>query len=129
MNFLQKLFPIHYNFLSGFSSQLYVTRDFYFTRLPILTSSQPKNWLNLESITAHKRLRHTSMSSMTATNMSYIYSLPTLHKKWSFPLRISSVNVAKSVVSCLIWSHLLKKSLMESFIFCTEQLVHNCTVN
>ena len=33
-----------------------------------------------------------------------------LHKKWSFPLRISSVNVTKS--------HLLKKSLMENFIFC-----------
>ena len=31
-----------------------------------------------------------------------------LHKKWSFPLRISSVNVTK---------HLLKKSLMENFIF------------
>ena len=33
-----------------------------------------------------------------------------LHKKWSFPLRISSVKVAKS--------YLLKKSLMENFIFC-----------
>ena len=35
----------------------------------------------------------------------------TQHKKWSFPLRISSVNLQ-------IWSHLLKKSLMENFIFC-----------
>ena len=33
----------------------------------------------------------------------------TLHKKWSFPLKTFSVNV--------IWSHLLKKSLMENFIF------------
>ena len=33
----------------------------------------------------------------------------TLHKKWSFPLKISSVNVT---------SRLLKKSLMENFIFC-----------
>ena len=24
----------------------------------------------------------------------------TLHKKWSFPLRISSVNVTKSAISC-----------------------------
>ena len=32
-------------------------------------------------------------------------------KKWSFPLKISSVNVTK-------WSHLLKKPLMENFIFC-----------
>ena len=36
----------------------------------------------------------------------------TLHKKWSFPLRISSVNVTKSQ------SHLLKKSVMENLIFC-----------
>ena len=42
-----------------------------------------------------------------------------LHKKWSFPLRISSVNVAKSAGNCGFWSHLLKKSLMESFGFCT----------
>ena len=28
------------------------------------------------------------------------FVLGTLHKKWSFPLRISSVNVTKSVVSC-----------------------------
>ena len=26
--------------------------------------------------------------------------MPTLHKKWNLPLRISSVNVAKSAVSC-----------------------------
>ena len=37
-------------------------------------------------------------------------ALPTLHlhKKWSFPLRISSVKLR-------IWSHLLKKSLKENF--------------
>ena len=38
------------------------------------------------------------------------------YKKWSFPLRISSLNVTKSAVS---FSHLLKKSLMENFMFCT----------
>ena len=35
----------------------------------------------------------------------------TMHKKWSFPLWISTVNLR-------IWSYLLKKSLMENFIFC-----------
>ena len=40
-----------------------------------------------------------------------------LHKKWSFPLRISSVNVIKSR-KLRIWSHLLKKPLLENFIFC-----------
>ena len=48
-------------------------------------------------------------------------------KKWSFPLRISTVNVTTSTVyskydqirSFLrICSHLLKKSLIENFIFC-----------
>ena len=41
-----------------------------------------------------------------------------LHKKWSFPLRISSVNVTKSAGFLRIWSHLLKKSLIENNIFC-----------
>ena len=39
--------------------------------------------------------------------------------EWSFPLRISSVNVIKSPRN-YGWSYLLKKSLMENFIFfCT----------
>ena len=43
----------------------------------------------------------------------------TLHKKWSFPLRISSVNVIKSAGNGRnLKSHLLKKSLMENVIFC-----------
>ena len=44
----------------------------------------------------------------------------TLYKKWSFPLRISSVNVTKSAISfgfLWIWWHLLKKYLLENFIF------------
>ena len=41
-----------------------------------------------------------------------------LHKKWSFPLKISTVNATKSAGNCgWIWSHLPKKSLMERFIF------------
>ena len=39
-------------------------------------------------------------------------------QKWSFPSRTSSLNVTKSAVSLRIWSHLLKKSLKENFIFC-----------
>ena len=45
--------------------------------------------------------------------------LPHCHctKKWSFPFRISSVNVTKCAGN-RIWSHLLKNSLMENLIFC-----------
>ena len=39
---------------------------------------------------------------------------PAVNKKWSFPLRISSVNFFSFL---RIWSHLLKKPLMENFIF------------
>ena len=39
-----------------------------------------------------------------------------LHKKWSFPLRISSVNVTESAF-LRICAHLLKKSLIKNFIF------------
>ena len=41
-----------------------------------------------------------------------------LHKKWSLPLKISSVNLTKFAVFLQICSHLLKKSLMENFISC-----------
>ena len=40
----------------------------------------------------------------------------TLHKKWSFLLRIASVNVTKSA-DLRIWSHLLKKSVMVNSFF------------
>ena len=47
-----------------------------------------------------------------------------LHKKWSFPLRVSSViNVTKSAEKCG-FGQLLKKSIMENFIFCTLILKH-----
>ena len=48
-------------------------------------------------------------------------SYATLHKKWSFPLRISSVNVTKSTVSFGFGYILLKKSLMANFISCAVQ--------
>ena len=66
--------------------------------LPIWSKKQicayPKNWTYLK-----------------------VYAHPTLDKKWSFPLRISSVNVTKSAVSCGLWLQLLKKSLMEKLDF------------
>ena len=48
--------------------------------------------------------------SLELRHFNFEVSLFTLHKKWGFLLRISSVNV--------IWSHLLKKSLIENLIFC-----------
>ena len=46
----------------------------------------------------------------------------TLRWKWSFPLRISSV---KQICKKLwIWSHILKKSLMENFIFCAVSVLY-----
>ena len=45
-----------------------------------------------------------------------------LHKNWSFPLRISPVNVTNSA----IWSDLLKKLLMENLIFCAVVRIWNC---
>ena len=54
-------------------------------------------------------------------------TLVPLQKKRSFPLSISSVNVTKSAIVLRIWSHLLKKFLMENFIFCAMFVVfRNC---
>ena len=50
-----------------------------------------------------------------ALQVMHIVAMHTLRKKLSFPLRIFSVNMTKSAVS---WSHLLKKSFAESFMFC-----------
>ena len=49
-----------------------------------------------------------------------------LHKNWSFPLRISSVNVTKCAVSCTVYSNLQKKFLMENFIFCAGLCIFLC---
>ena len=56
-------------------------------------------------------------------NITFLRAIMFRHctKKWSFPLKILSVTVTKSAGNCgklLIRSHLLKKSLMENFIFC-----------
>ena len=78
---------------------------------------------NLSVATCPVQERH----SLTLRNY-YLYdpSWLTLHKKWSFPLRISSVNRnCRNRRKLQIWSHLLKKFLMENFIFCavlTDQL-------
>ena len=41
-------------------------------------------------------------------------------KKWSFPLRIKCDKICRKL---RIWSHLLKKSLTENFIFCAVKLM------
>ena len=43
-----------------------------------------------------------------------IIGLESQHKKWSLQLWISSVNVTQSASSLRIWSHLLRKSVMEN---------------
>ena len=53
------------------------------------------------------------LSKICGGDSSYM----SLYKKWSFPLRISSVNVTKSAGNCG-WPHLLKKTLIVNFIFC-----------
>ena len=40
-------------------------------------------------------------------------------QKMNFSIKFSSVNVTKSAGFLQIWSHLLKKSSMKNFIFCT----------
>ena len=58
-------------------------------------------------------MRDLLLTSGTKGLKNILLLLP-FHKNWSFPLRISSVNVTK----LRIWSNLLKKSLTENFMFC-----------
>ena len=69
-------------------------------------------WWSLQIEKLHHR--HLSMTFRFCIGL-WSCAYTSLHKKWSFPLRVSSVNVTKT----WIWSHLLNKSLMENFIFCT----------
>ena len=47
------------------------------------------------------------------------FLLISLHKKWSFPLKISSAKVPADLAAFTgIWPHLLKKSLMKTSFFC-----------
>ena len=43
--------------------------------------------------------------------------------KMNYPLSVSSVNATKSTENLRIWSQLLKKPLMENFIFCAVKIV------
>ena len=59
----------------------------------------------ITTVTCHSKHRHTNKNKLILRNYRWngeIFVHASLHKKWSFPLRI--------------WSDLLKKSLMESFI-------------
>ena len=43
-----------------------------------------------------------SLLNRRYTEISCLFAMITLHKKWCFPLRISAVNVTKSAVSCRV---------------------------
>ena len=73
--------------------------------------------LHLRYLTGVKHWLHLCLSQVWGWYVNLILTIR-LHKKWSFPLRISSVNVTKSARKLWIFSNLLKKSLMENFIFC-----------
>ena len=71
-----------------------------------------------------------SIGLIMMTHRKYLVkkSQHSLHKKWIFPLRISSVNVTKSGKSDKKF-FCLKKSLMENFTFCAvmaEGIVGSC---
>ena len=49
---------------------------------------------------SNKNSKFESETTTVGLFLGCYLSVNTLHKKWSFPLRISLVNVTKSVVSC-----------------------------
>ena len=65
---------------------------------------------HLKRISNHDSLLRSNVSDELNRKMRDSFFRCTLHKKWNFPLRI--------------WSHLLKKSLMENFIFVRWYIFH-----
>ena len=55
-------------------------------------------WLNSQN--DFSKLRNIKINSFKSLCKSMDWFTISVHKKWSFPLRISSVNVTKSAVSC-----------------------------
>ena len=47
-----------------------------------------------------------------------------LHKKWSFPLRISSVNMTKSIISCFPIYSFFEIGYPQLFFFLAETAIH-----
>ena len=58
-------------------------------------------WNSLQQSDAKIKWPKALMDLMvTRRHVSFIHKYKTLHKKWNFPLRVPSVNVRKSLVSC-----------------------------
>ena len=74
------------------------------------TYSQKQLWTNV-------LLRMNHLLSYIFMKYSKLVPLP-LHKKWSFPLRISSVNATKSVVSCGFCHSYWRNPYWKTSFFC-----------
>ena len=59
-------------------------------------------------------------STSFSTRLTVDKFLSILHKKWSFPIRISLVNATKFSGNCRFGHIHFKKSLMENFIFLVQ---------
>ena len=87
-----------------------------------IEDSQPSELFTDQSGSARDRFLHLMSPSNRYGKVQGLLTLmrlrnPSLHKKWSFPLRTPSVNVTKIGSFLRIWAHLLQKSLIENFNF------------
>ena len=93
-------FIVHYDtphfetYFNTYYNKKLITRNYSELQRP--TTIQKKNAKRFATVTQrHKTVE--IMSTMTHNNAKQIQ---TLHKNWSFALKISSVNVSKSATSC-----------------------------
>ena len=73
------------------------------------------NFKKQVNVSGHYSMFYLKKTFQAVINRTRTAGCLTLHKKWSFPLGTFSVNVAKS--AGWMWSHLLKKSLIETSFF------------
>ena len=95
VNFTERLFFSHY--VDVLSSCMYFTIDKY--------------WFTGNTLVLSNFIISLETSSMERFIYSFWSSYHSLHKKWSFPLRISSVNVTKSAVLCTFTEEILNGKL------------------
>ena len=78
------------------------------TRVTIFPVKESRFIASPPSLLYHGRIFYDWIYSILAQiGNLYVYFLKPLHKKWSFPLRISSVNVAKSTVLVTLTEEIL----------------------
>ena len=111
------------SFIDGFFRLRIVYHNYLSFHNCIICNTETHQKITVQSTYSQKQLWTTFYCVWTtywvifSWNIRKLVPLP-LHKKWSFPLRISSVNATKSVVSCGFCHSYWRNPYWKTSFFC-----------